>query len=173
VGRVVAPHGVRGELTVERMSDVPGRFAAGAELLLSLPGAPPRPVVVVAARTHVAKGNERLLVRLDAVGDRDAAEALRGALLEVEAAAVPPAPVGSYYQFELVGCRCSDRRSGELGEVAEVIEGGGGTLLRVVAPGRELLLPFVEPYLAEVDVAGHRIVWDLPEGLIEACGSAS
>jgi 16S rRNA processing protein RimM len=173
VGRVAAPHGIRGELAVERLSDVPGRFAAGATLLLSLPGASPRPVSVVSSRAHASKGRERLLLRLAEVDDRDAAEALRGALLEVEATAVPPAPEGSYYQFDLVGCRCTDRRGGELGEVAEVVEGGGGTLLRVVAPGRELLLPFVDPYLAEVDVAGRRILWDLPEGLIEACGSAS
>ena len=65
------------------------------------------------------------------------------------------------------------RRAGELGEVVEVLEGGGGDLLRVVGAGRELLLPFVDAYLAEVDVAGRRISWDLPEGLIEACGSAS
>ncbi len=49
-----------------------------------------------------------------------------------------------------------------------MVEGGGGDLLRVVAaagegkPGRELLLPFVDAYLAEVDVAGRRILWDLP-----------
>src|SRR6185295_3754471 len=98
---------------------------------------------------------------------------LRGALLEVEASAVPPAPADEYYHFDLVGCRCEDRRAGELGEVVEVLEGGGGDLLRVVGDGRELLLPFVDAYLVEVDVAARRILWNLPEGLIEACGSAS
>lgn len=173
VGRVVAPHGLRGELTVAALSDVPGRFAAGAALLLSLPGASPRAVVIASSRPHSTRHRDRLLVHLSGVDDRTAADALRGALLEVEASAVPPAPEGSYYHFELVGCRCTDRRAGELGEVVEVVEGGGGDLLRVVGAGRELLLPFVEPYLAEVDIAARHILWDLPEGLIEACGSAS
>lgn len=166
-------------MTVEVLSDVPGRFAPGASLLLSTAASLPRPVVVAAARPFTSRHKDRLLLSLQGIEDRTAAEAIRGALLEVDAAAVPPAPEGSYYHYDLVGCRCSDRRAGELGEVAEVVEGGGGDLLRVVTPAhgnepaRELLLPFVDAYLAEVDVAGRRILWDLPEGLIEACGSAS
>jgi len=173
VGRIASAHGLRGEVAVEALSDVPGRFAAGVTLLLSLPGASPRSIVVTASRPHASRHKERLLVQFSGVDDRTSAEGLRGALLEVDAAAVPPAPEGHYYHFDLVGCACADRTLGALGVVAEVVAGGGGDLLRVVGNGRELLLPFVEAYLVEVDVAGRRIVVDLPEGLIEACGSAS
>ena len=179
VGRVTSAHGLRGEVAVEVLSDVAGRFAPGASLLLTARGEAPRPVVVASSRHFTSRHKDRLLLSLQGIDDRTAAEALRGALLEVDAAAVPPAPEGSWYHFDLVGCRCTDRRAGELGEVVEVVEGGGGDLLRVVAPtregepARELLLPFVDAYLAEVDVAGRRILWELPEGLIEACGSAS
>ena len=162
-GRVAGPHGIRGELAVEAFSDVPGRFAPGASLLLTLPGASPTPVTVAASRPH--KG--RLLLRLAGVEDRDAAEALRGAVLEVPAAEVPPAPAGSWYWYELVGCRCVSRDGSDLGTVEEVVEGGGGILLRVRGAAGELLLPFVEAYLAEVDAPGRRIVWDLPEGFVE------
>jgi 16S rRNA processing protein RimM len=166
-GRVVAPHGIRGELAVEVFSDVPGRLDAGASLLLTVPGTPPVPVTIAAARPH--KG--RLLLRLVGVDDRDGAEALRGALLEVPESEVPPAPEGSWYWYELVGCRCVERAGGrDLGAVAEVLEGGGGLLLRVEGAQGELLLPFVESYLAEVDTAGRRIVWDLPEGFLEELG---
>jgi 16S rRNA processing protein RimM len=173
VGRVTGAHGLRGEVAVESLSDVPGRFAPGTALLLSLRGAPPRTFVVTASRPHASRNKDRHLVRFADVDDRTAAEGLRGALLEVAADAVPPAPEGSYYHFDLVGCQCADRRLGPLGEVVDVVAGGGGDLLRVVGDGRELLLPFVDAYLAEVDVAGRRIVVELPEGLIEACGSAS
>jgi 16S rRNA processing protein RimM len=173
VGRVLAPHGLRGELGVAVLSDVPGRFGAGATLLLTLPGASPRAVTVSSSRPHSTRHRDRLLVHLSGVDDRTAAEELRGALLEVEASSVPPAPEGSYYHFDLVGCRCTDKRAGDLGEVVDVVEGGGGDLLRVLGKGRELLVPFVEPYLTEVDLAARRILLDLPEGLIEACGSPS
>jgi 16S rRNA processing protein RimM len=179
VGRIASAHGLRGELAVDPLTDVPDRFASGSTLILTARGSAPRSVVISRSRPLSSRHKDRLLVSLQGIEDRTAAEALRGAILEVDAAAVPPAPEGSWYHYDLVGCRCTDRRAGELGEVVEVIEGGGGDLLRVVAPGsdgepgRELLLPFVDAYLTEVDVAGRRILWDLPEGLIEACGSAS
>jgi 16S rRNA processing protein RimM len=176
---VTNAHGLRGEVAVDAFSDVAGRFASGSSLWLTARSEAPRKVVVESSRPLTSRHKDRLLLSLQGIADRTAAEALRGALLEIDAAAVPPAPEGSYYHYDLVGCRCTDRRAGELGEVVEVVEGGGGDLLRVVVPahgdepGRELLLPFVDAYLAEVDVAGRRILWDLPEGLIEACGSAS
>jgi 16S rRNA processing protein RimM len=164
---VVAPHGIRGEVRVEPLSDVPGRFAPGAALLLTLPGAAPRSATVAQSRPH--KGG--LLVRFAGAEDREAAEALRGAILEVEASEVPPAPEGSWYWFELVGCRCEERGGGELGTVEEVVEGGGGLLLRVTGRQGELLLPFVDSYLVDVDPARQRIVWDLPEGFVEELGA--
>ncbi|HXT50537.1 MAG TPA: hypothetical protein VN811_05815, partial [Thermoanaerobaculia bacterium] len=48
VGRIAAAHGLRGEVAVAVLSDVPGRFTAGASLLLSSPGASPHPVLVTA-----------------------------------------------------------------------------------------------------------------------------
>jgi len=86
---------------------------------------------------------------------------------------VTPAPAGSYYYFELAGCLCRDTNHGELGRVCEVIEDGGGLLLEVRAGERLLLVPFVEEYVAAVDVAGRRIDLQLPNGLLETCTSAS
>src|SRR5436309_13569002 len=112
VGRVLRPHGVRGEVVVEVLSDVPGRLDAGSVLLASREGAagtderrePPRPLTISEGYPH--KSGAR--VRFREVADRDGAEALRGTLLEVERARVPPAPPGTYYHYELLGCRCSD-----------------------------------------------------------------
>ncbi|HSM52451.1 MAG TPA: ribosome maturation factor RimM, partial [Thermoanaerobaculia bacterium] len=114
-----------------------------------------------------------LLVELAGLTDRDAAEELRGCWLEVPAAAVPPAPEGSFYFFELVGCRCHDRLAGDLGEVVDLLEDGGGLLLLLERPGARLLVPFVERFLLRVDPAGRRIELDLPPGLVETCTSPS
>lgn len=167
VGRVIAAHGVRGETAVASLSDVADRFAPGAELWLSAAGEPPRPVRVEAARPH--RGH--LLLKLSGVDDRDAAGALRGATLEVDPGRVPAPPAGSYYHFELVGCRCRDRQLGDLGEVVEVVEDGGGVLLAVRDGSRELLLPFVDPFVEEVDLLARLIRCDLPEGLVDTCAS--
>jgi 16S rRNA processing protein RimM len=164
VGRVLRSHGIRGEVVVEPYSDVPERFDPGAELLLA-----GRPVTVATVRPH--RGG--LLVRFERVLDRDVADTLRGGLLEIARDAVPEAPEETWYYFELVGCRCHDRREGDLGNVTDVIEDGGGVLLDVRAGGRRLLVPFVRAFVRRVDREAGRIELDLPEGLVEACASRS
>ena len=162
---MLRPHGVRGELVVESWSDQERRFVPGAVLLL----ATGQPLGLLAARRH----HGRLLVSFEGVDGRDRAETLRGAVLHVRRDEVPPPPSGTYYHFELVGCRVEDRRLGELGVVAGVLEDGGGTLLRVDGARGELLVPFVRAYLVRVDTGAGRIETDLPEGLIETCVSTS
>jgi 16S rRNA processing protein RimM len=175
VARVLRPHGLRGEVVVEVLSDVPGRLEAGSELWLAGPSdgadgaGPPRRVRVAAARSL----GRRRAVRLEGMADRASVEALRGAWLEVEMERVPPAPPGSYYPHELVGCRCRDRRLGELGVAQALIADGGGLLLRVVGPRGDLLVPFVETFVESVDRESRTIELALPEGLVEECGSRS
>jgi 16S rRNA processing protein RimM len=127
--------------------------------------------VTVAAFRRAAAGG---LLRLRGVEDREGAEALRGARLEVAREAAPRPRRGSYYYFELVGCRCSDARAGDLGTVSEVREDGGGLMLRVVdGHGRELPIPWVEGFVRRVDVERRTIELALPEGFVEACASPS
>jgi 16S rRNA processing protein RimM len=151
------------------VSEVPGRLAPGCQLWLESPDGTSRTVTVAANRPH-PRG--RLLL-LDGIDDREAAGRLRGAALETERQTVNAAPAGSYYYFELAGCRCSDSRHGDLGLVSEVIEDGGGLLLEVRVGEQRLLVPFVQEYVAAVDVSGRRIELQLPRGLMETCTSAS
>ncbi|HVR97603.1 MAG TPA: ribosome maturation factor RimM [Thermoanaerobaculia bacterium] len=171
VGRVLKAHGIQGEVVVEAISDVPGRLDAGSSLLLVREGEPARTVEVAASRPH--KG--AVLVRFASVDGRDEAEALRGAWLEVPRSRVPAAPEGTYYHFELLGCRCVDCGGGgkDLGEVVELLEDGGGLLLIVSDGERRIPVPFVQAFLRQVDVAGGRIELDLPPGLLETCASRS
>jgi 16S rRNA processing protein RimM len=168
VGRVLRPHGVRGEVLIESWSEHQARFAPGASLL-----AGGRALALVSSRPHQG----RLLARFEGIEDRDQAESLRDAVLQVPRQQVPPATPGAYYHFELVGCTVEDRRRGPLGLVESVVEDGGGVLLRVRVAGAgespALLLPFVAAFLVVVDVAARRIEVELPEGLIETCASTS
>ncbi len=167
VGRVRRPHGVHGGLVVEPLSNVPGRFAPGTELVLVSADGRRQPVEVARSAPH----GRRLLVSLVGYEDRDAVEPLRGAVLEVSRAATPSAPEGAFYYFELVGCECADLDRGGLGTVSDVIEDGGGLLLEVSDGARTLLVPFVRSFIRSVDIAGRRIELELPEGLIDSCAS--
>lgn len=168
VGKILRPHGVRGELKVEIWSDVDGRFARGEQLFLNLAGNS-RKVVIEQCRSD--KGH--LLLRLSGIDGREAADAVRGGILEVGSDQVPEAPEGFYYHFQLEGCECHDETAGLLGSVVEVVEDGGGFLLRVERQGKSVLVPFVDAFLRRVDVAEKRIDLHLPEGLVSVCTSKS
>ena len=182
VGRILGPHGIRGEVAVEVLTDAPRRLDAGSSVLLVREGQPPVAVVIATKRGPDARGGaavtpgrarrRTVLLRLAGCDGREQAETLRGAWLEIERARVPPAPAGTYYRFELVGCRCLNGGE-DLGEVVDVVEDGGGLLLVVSDGRREVPVPFVARFLVAVDVEGRRIDLELPPGLIEVCASRS
>ena len=168
VGRVLRPHGVRGEVVVEVLSDVPARFQKGSRVTGVREGAPPLLLTVATGRVHKTGA----VVRFEGYDDRDRAGELRGLDLEVPRAEVPKARRGTYYQFELLGCLCRDHGQ-ELGRVVEVVEDGGGVMLIVEGEGRRIPVPFVKELLRKVDVVHGVIDLRLPEGLLEICASTS
>ncbi len=164
VGRLGRPHGLRGELTVELRTDEPERrLAPGAELATEPAAA--GPLTVRSARWH----GDRLLLAFDGVGDRTAAEGLRGVLLqaEVDPDTVPEDPE-EYYDHQLVGLAVHDQDGTFLGTVGEVVHLPGQDLLAVRREDgrREALVPFVAEIVREVDPATGVVVAP-PPGLLE------
>ena len=169
VGHVRKPHGVRGEVLIEVLSDDPDRFRPGADMIVLGPTFARRVLSISSVRPH--RGG--LLILFAGLEDRDEASALRSADLMIEAGAVREAPEGSYYYFDLVGRACHDRKSGNLGEVVAVSENGGGLLLEIRDDSRTILVPFVREYLVSIEPVDGPIEFDLPEGLLQVCVSRS
>jgi 16S rRNA processing protein RimM len=165
VGRVLRPHGVRGELSVEVLSDAPERFAPGAELGAGDPDGPepPRPVTVRAARLHQG----RLLLSLEGVEDRDAADRLRGAWLSIPVASARPLEADEFWPHQLVGLAVVDRQGRERGRVADVLPGAAHDLLAVQLPsGASALVPAVAA-LVTVELEAGRVLVDAVPGLLD------
>ena len=168
VGRILRPVGVRGEVVVQVLSDVPGRLAPGSSVAGTREGKPSVTLVVETYREHKSGA----VVRFEGYDDRDRAEELRDLLLDVDRSEVPAAPEGTYYWYQLLGCRC-ETGGEDLGEVVDLLEDGGGLLLVVSDGEREIPIPFVQSFLKSVDVERGHIELELPEGLLEACASGS
>jgi 16S rRNA processing protein RimM len=164
VGRIGRPHGVRGELTVEVRTDSPElRFAPGSSLLTDPSAA--GPLVIDDARWHSGK----LLLTFAGVRDRTAAEALRNVRLVVD---VPddetPDDPEEFYDHQLVGLAAVGAGGAALGTVSDVLHLPSQELLSVTtADGREVLVPFVQELVPEVDVAGGRVLITPPPGLFD------
>lgn len=169
VGRIGRAHGLRGELSVEVRTDEPdSRFAPGA--VLATDPAQRGPLTVAAARY----ANGRLLVCFAGVGDRSAAEELRGTLLVVDASELPPPDdPDEFHDHQLVGLRVFTVDGVPVGTLSEVLHLPGGDVIAVSRPNApELLVPFVAAMVPEVDVKAGRVVLDPPPGLLELAGGA-
>jgi 16S rRNA processing protein RimM len=168
VGRVIKAHGVTGEMVVEVRTDDPeGRFVPGAALRgrPGRGGGAERDFVIESVRAH----GDRLLVRLEGVGDRNAADALRGTLFLVDSGSLPPIDdPDEFYDHQLEGMTVTTAEGRIVGTVTEVLHTAAGELLAVRdAEGGEVLVPFVSAIVVSVSLADQAVVIDPPEGLLE------
>jgi len=166
VGRVAKAHGVTGELVVDVRTDDPElRFAPGATLRAKASDHRERNYVVAAVRPH---GN-RILLRLEGVADRDAADALRGSVFVIDSGDLPPIEdPDTYYDHQLEGLLVRTTAGLDIGTVSEVLHTAAGELLAVDrADAGELLVPFVSAIVTSVSLDSGIVEIDPPVGLLE------
>jgi 16S rRNA processing protein RimM len=163
VGRIGRPHGVRGEVTVEVRTDDPDlRFVPGA--VLQTEPADRVPLTVAGRRWH----REVLLLAVEGVESREAAEQLRNTELLVALDALPPLDdPDDFYDHQLVGLTARLAGGELLGRVTAVEHEGADRLVIERADGGEVLVPFVAAIVPSVDLAAGEVVVDPPDGLLE------
>jgi 16S rRNA processing protein RimM len=165
VGRIRRPHGIRGELSVEVRTDDPeDRFVVGSALRTD--PAERGPLTVTSKRWHSGS----LLLAFEEIGDRDAAEDLRGTWLVVDSSEVgPTGDPDEFHDHELIGLAAVTVGGEPVGMVTDVRHHGQDLLVIEPAAGSrgDVLVPFVAAIVPEVDVAAGRLVIDPPPGLLE------
>ena len=160
VGRVLAAHGIKGQVKVEILSDNPLRFRKGHSLFVQKQG---RYAKILSVQEH----NGVLLLALSDVPDRNAAECLTGSLLQVPASDVPPLPEGQYYYFQIEGMQVFDAQSGDaIGKVSEVLEYTANDVFVIKREGKkDLLLPALKSVVQKLDIPGGAMYVTVPQGL--------
>ncbi len=159
VARIGKPHGIKGEVTVQVLTDAPAnRFVPGVELTVE--PATLGPLTVVSARWN----KDILLLAFEGVSTRNRAEELRGGKLFVDSGEVEDDDEG-WYEHELVGL---EARVGSevVGTVSALNTMPVQDLLIITdAAGQEILVPFVDEIVPEVNVADGYVLLTPPDGL--------
>ena len=158
LGRIVKPHGLKGELVVVGVRLSPEELKDIEQVVARAPDGAVRPLRITSTRAFL----QNQLVCFEGVRDVDEARTLHGHVLEVDPARLPPAADGTVYLFQLVGLSVFDRDGTELGTVREVMQTGAAPIL-VVRGTRERMIPMT--MAKEVDTAGGRIVVELLPGM--------
>jgi 16S rRNA processing protein RimM len=157
VARVLSAHGIRGELKCRIITDFPSRrFKRG--LSVTIRG---QAHLIEAARVQ----GDIVLLKLDDIADRTAAEPLRGAEVEVPADAALRLPRGQFYWHQVIGLEVQDVTTNEvLGRVADILETGANDVYVVkTAAGKEILVPAIKDVVKQIDPeAGRMLIQPLP-----------
>ncbi|HUF27988.1 MAG TPA: ribosome maturation factor RimM [Gemmatimonadaceae bacterium] len=169
VGRIRKAHGIRGELVVEPITDVPDAiFASGRRVLAGDTEGDPVGDAAPLEVTGVRPFKGGLLVSFAGIRDRTEAERWRDRYLLVPGESLPPLDADHIYVHDLVGMSVRGRGGDVIGAVVNVYELPQGLMLEVGRPGFEpVLVPFHESMVDTVDVESKEIVVDPPPGLLD------
>ncbi|HMO53330.1 MAG TPA: ribosome maturation factor RimM [Tepidiformaceae bacterium] len=158
MGRVLRPHGLRGEVRVMAFSQTARNLQRG------------RPVFLDGVRRTVERARqdgEQWIVQLAGLSNRNAVETYRGELLEAADSEVLRDDDESYFVHELIGLKVVTVEGEELGVVTEVLQPGGNDVYVVVGDRGEVLIPAVGEVIDRIDVsAGLIAITPLP-GMVD------
>lgn len=163
IGLIEKPFGVKGEVRVRSLSDVPGRLEGLTDV--TLVAASGR--ALLTAVTHVRKQGGSYVLGFDAFSSPEEAAAFRGALVKIPRGEAPPLPAGQYYEFELVGMTVVEETGRLLGTLEEVLEAGSSHVFVVRRAGRETLIPALRQVVASVDLQSRTMTVRLIPGMEE------
>ncbi|MCU0509435.1 MAG: ribosome maturation factor RimM [Anaerolineae bacterium] len=164
IGKIVGPHGIRGEVKVEPMTDFAERFAAGGAAFLGLQTGvtEAEPVTIAAARPHQG----RWLVLFGHIKDRNAAETLRDQYVLIPEESAMPLGEHENYAHDLIGLDVVTSDGQELGKLIEILFTPANDVYITRGERGETLIPATREVILSVDLPARRMIVALPEGLL-------
>lgn len=147
MGRVAAAHGIRGWVKIQPFTEYLDSLFDYDDWWLGKEGGPWRKVEVLQCEVH----GKVLAAQLQDCPDRNAAERLKGLLVGVPRSELPEHDDGEYYWADLIGMSVVNAADERLGTVGKLLETGANDVLVVSGENGEILIPFVDAVVKQVD----------------------
>jgi len=161
VGRIERPFGVKGEVKVRSLSDVPRRIETlGQVSLLATNGK-----IWETHVTHVRRTGTGFIVGLDGLTTPEDAAMWRGGLIQIPRGTAPTLPDGQFYECDLIGLRVQDEQGRGLGRLDDIWEFTGNHVFVVHDGTKETLIPAAKDLIAEIDLEQGVMTVRMVEGL--------
>ena len=160
IGKIGAPHGIRGEVRIIPLTDFPDRFADMKTVYVDKD-------LLHIASVQVKNDGQLILMSFEEYPTRETAAQLTKKLLYVDRSEVVPLQKGQYYTFDIIGLEAFNEAGESLGLVTDVLQTGSNDVY-VASPedgGQQLLIPALRKVVKEIDLAAGRMVVDMPEEL--------
>lgn len=155
IGKIVAPHGVRGDLRILPEIERPDVLKSLKTLYFGKTA-----VSVLSARPH----KNVYIVHVKGVDDRNRAEEIVGTPVFAERAALPKLPKGEYYYFQLLTLTVVEENGHVVGPVKEIIQTGANDVYGIqTEDGKELCIPAIPSCILAIDLPKGTMTVKLPE----------
>jgi 16S rRNA processing protein RimM len=156
VARIGAAHGVRGEVRLWTFTEDPLAVKHYGPLSTK-DGARQFEVA------HARPAKDHLVAMLKGITTREDAERLNGIELYIARDKLPATDDDEYYHADLIGLDAVNPANEPIGRVIAIHDFGAGVIIEIAPPqGATLMLPFTNAVVPSVDIAGGRVVIELP-----------
>jgi 16S rRNA processing protein RimM len=162
IGKILSTHGRSGAVRVLPLTDYQERFRTKSRVQISVKGS--RKIMNIEESVPHQK---YFIVKFAEIPDMNAAEEIKGGILEITRDELFPLPENTYYIFDIIGLSVSDKNRGQLGKITDVLQTGSNDVYVVDTGARPLLIPALKQVVKEIDLSGRFMVVELPAGLVD------
>lgn len=164
VGKIVNTHSLKGEVKVISSTDFEEeRFKKGSKLLITRGNQLIREVVVQSYRNH----KNFLLVKFEGIDSVEEAEKLKNLQIKIDSDEVGELEENEFYFHEIIGCQVFDENDRNLGEIIGILTPGANDVWVIKGEeGKEILIPYIEDVVKQIDITNKKVNIEVMEGLI-------
>ena len=143
IGKISAPHGVRGEVRIVPLTDFPERFENLKTVFLEDDSK--------MELESVKFSNKFIIAKFKNINNRNDIEIFNGKLLMLNRSDIPSLPEGEYYNFDIIGLEVIDDKGSKLGKITEVLKTGSNDVY-VVEGKKQILVPALKKVVKEINL---------------------
>ena len=165
VGKIVNTHSLKGEVKVISSTDFEEeRFKKGSKLLITRGNQLIREVVVQSYRNH----KNFLLVKFEGIDSVEEAEKFKNLQIKIDSDEVGELEENEFYFHEIIGCQVFDENDRNLGEIIGILTPGANDVWVIKGEeGKEILIPYIEDVVKQIDITNKKVNIEVMEGLID------
>ncbi|WP_121639913.1 ribosome maturation factor RimM [Virgibacillus sp. Bac330] len=164
VGKIINTHGIKGEVKVLRITDFDDRFEVGKRVYVVNDGHAPLQVTITSHRVH--KGFD--LLQFEGYENVNDIIHFKGCELKIPESDQTELNEHEYYYHEIIGCTVITETGEELGRIKEILSPGANDVwVTRKKSGKDILIPYIEEVVLDVDVKAKKVIISPMEGLLE------
>ncbi|MCT1904161.1 ribosome maturation factor RimM [Oceanobacillus sojae] len=163
IGKIVNTHGIRGEVKVLRITDFEERFTPGNKVIIT---SEQKDTTLTIDSHRIHKGFD--LITFKGYTNINDVEKWKGMNLYIDKNQAAELEEDAYYYHEIIGCSVETTEGEALGKIKEILSPGANDVWVVQRPGKkDLLLPYIEDVVKNVDIEAGTISVELMEGMLD------